>query len=151
MSSRCTSTAGRPTKNLFGEDRLRPDRRGSLFLNLSTAASWWTTTSLRTHIEAGHIAGAARDVFPARAEGPRRTSSSRSCAGLPNVILTPHIGGSTEEAQQDIGALSSPASSVTSYPRGATTSMSVNLPGLALPQVPETQPPSSTCTATCQA
>ena len=55
--------------------------------------------------------------------------------GLPNVILTPHIGGSTEEAQQDIGRFV--AGKFRDYVLEGSTSMSVNLPGLALAQPPD--------------
>src|SRR5699024_11941538 len=58
--------------------------------------------SLRAHIESGHIAGAAVDVFPQ--EPKKRGDAFESVLrGLPNVILTPHVGGSTVEAQENIG------------------------------------------------
>ena len=68
----------------------------------SRAASSSTTEALARHIRSGHLAGAAIDVFPVepKAQGDAFESELR---GLPNVILTPHVGGSTEEAQQDIG------------------------------------------------
>ena len=55
--------------------------------------------------------------------------------GLPNVILTPHIGGSTEEAQQDIGRFV--AGKLRDYVLEGSSSMSVNLPHLALPSRPD--------------
>src|SRR3954464_1950604 len=93
---------GRPSNaDLFGEDQFARMRPGSLFLNLSRGFVV-DHDALRRHIESGHIAGAAVDVFPndpaARGEG-----FESPLRGLPNVILTPHVGGSTEEAQQDIG------------------------------------------------
>ena len=66
------------------------------------AASSSTTRRCAAHIESGHIAGAAVDVFPVEPKG-RGDEFVSELRGLPNVILTPHIGGSTEEAQQDIG------------------------------------------------
>ena len=62
-------------------------------------------------------------------------SSSPSCAGW-NVILTPHIGGSTEEAQQDIGEFVS--GKLVDYAACGATAMSVNLPDVALPAAPGT-------------
>jgi D-3-phosphoglycerate dehydrogenase len=56
--------------------------------------------------------------------------------GLPNVILTPHIGGSTEEAQSDIGDFV--ANKLAHFVREGNTTLSVNLPGVALPQQPGT-------------
>ena len=61
----------------------------------------------------------------------RATSSSPSCAACRNVILTPHIGGSTEEAQQDIGEFV--AGKLADYMASGATSLSVNLPGITLP------------------
>ncbi len=81
-------------------------------------------------IESGHIAGAAVDVFPnePKAKGEPFVSELR---GLPNVILTPHVGGSTEEAQQDIGRFV--AGKLHDYLTLGSTSLSVNLPNLVLP------------------
>src|SRR5207247_383067 len=86
--------------------------------------------ALRRNIESGHIAGAAIDGFPEepRGKGDEFVSELR---GLPNVILTPHIGGSTEEAQQDIGEFV--AGKLADYLASGATSLSVNLPGIALP------------------
>src|SRR5439155_22886393 len=82
----------------------------------------------------GHLAGAAVDVFPVepKAKGQEFVSPLR---GLPNVILTPHVGGSTEEAQQDIGNFV--AGKLRDYVQSGTTSLSVNLPAVALPREPD--------------
>ena len=87
----------------FGEEQFARMRPGSLFLNLSRGFVI-DHAALRRHLDSGHIAGAAVDVFPVepKARGDEFVSELR---GLPNVILTPHIGGSTEEAQADIGAV----------------------------------------------
>ncbi|HVT19997.1 MAG TPA: phosphoglycerate dehydrogenase [Mycobacteriales bacterium] len=121
---------GRATNaGMFGEEQFALMRQGSLFLNLSRGFVV-DHTALRAHLESGHIAGAAVDVFPAepKAQGDEFVSVLR---GLPNVILTPHIGGSTEEAQQDIGRYV--AQKLRDYVVDGTTTMSVNLPHLALP------------------
>jgi D-3-phosphoglycerate dehydrogenase / 2-oxoglutarate reductase len=121
---------GRPSNSgLFGESEFARMRPGGIFLNLSRGFVV-DHQALRRHIESGHLAGAAVDVFPSepRARGEEFTSELR---GLPNVILTPHVGGSTEEAQQDIGEFV--AGKLHDYITTGTTSLSVNLPGVALP------------------
>jgi len=122
---------GRPTnKNLFGEAEFETMRPGSLFLNLSRGFVV-DYPSLRKHIESGHIAGAAVDVFPVEPQG-RGDEFISELRGLPNVILTPHIGGSTEEAQEDIGRFV--AGKLRDFVLDGSTGMSVNLPGLSLPR-----------------
>jgi D-3-phosphoglycerate dehydrogenase / 2-oxoglutarate reductase len=126
---------GRPSNDsLFGQAEFTQMRRGSLFLNLSRGFVV-DYAALRRHIESDHIAGAAVDVFPVEPKG-RGDEFVSELRGLPNVILTPHIGGSTEEAQQDIGRFV--AGKFRDYVLDGATSMSVNLPGLALPQAPDT-------------
>ncbi|MDT4983685.1 MAG: D-3-phosphoglycerate dehydrogenase / 2-oxoglutarate reductase [Pseudonocardiales bacterium] len=119
---------------LFGEAQFAAMRQGSLFLNLSRGFVV-DYAALRAHIESGHIAGAAVDVFPVEPKG-RGDEFVSELRGLPNVILTPHIGGSTEEAQEDIGRFV--AAKFRDFVLDGATAMSVNLPGLALPQVPGT-------------
>jgi hypothetical protein len=86
--------------------------------------------ALRAHLLSGHLAGAAVDVFldEPRSAGEEFTSVLR---GLPNVILTPHIGGSTEEAQADIGSFV--GAKLADFIAEGTTSVSVNLPQVTLP------------------
>ena len=86
--------------------------------------------AVRDHIESGHLAGAAVDVFQDEPSGSGEPFVSR-LQGLPNVILTPHIGGSTEEAQEDIGEFV--AHKLTAYVRSGSTALSVNLPNVELP------------------
>src|SRR5438132_2169545 len=113
----------------FGEAEFARMRPRSLFLNLSRGFVV-DHAALRRHIESGHIAGAAIDVFPAEPKG-RGDEFVSGLRGLPNVILTPHIGGSTEQAQQDIGEFV--AGTLADYMASGATSLSVNLPGIALP------------------
>jgi D-3-phosphoglycerate dehydrogenase len=124
----------RSNDNFFGAAEFARMRSGSLFLNLSRGFVV-DYAALREHVESGHIAGAAVDVFPVepRRRGDEFTSELR---GLPNVILTPHIGGSTEEAQQDIGRFV--AGKFRDFMVDGSTAMSVNLPGITLPQPPGT-------------
>jgi D-3-phosphoglycerate dehydrogenase / 2-oxoglutarate reductase len=126
---------GRPgNADMFGEAQFARMRQGALFLNLSRGFLV-DHGSLRSHIESGHLAGAAVDVFPVEpsARGDEFVSELR---GLRNVILTPHIGGSTEEAQQDIGGYV--AGKLRDYLVDGASAMSVNLPQLQLPERPGT-------------
>ncbi|SDI81692.1 D-3-phosphoglycerate dehydrogenase [Frankineae bacterium MT45] len=124
---------GRASNNdLFGEDEFALMKAGSLFLNLSRGFVV-DYAALRTHLESGHIAGAAVDVFPVEPKG-RGDEFVSELRGLPNVILTPHIGGSTEEAQQDIGRFV--AGKFRDFALDGSTALSINIPGVALPQRP---------------
>ena len=121
---------GRPdNRGLFGEAEFSAMRSGSLFLNLSRGFVV-DHGSLRSHIESGHISGAAVDVFFEEPAGDDRSFTSR-LQGLPNVILTPHIGGSTEEAQADIGQFV--AKKLIEYMRSGSSALSVNMPNVDLP------------------
>ena len=113
---------------LFGEEQFAKMRPGAVFLNLSRGFVV-DHGSLAGHIRSGHLGGAAVDVFPRepRAAGEEFVSELR---GLSNVILTPHIGGSTEEAQQDIGHFV--AGKLRDYVTEGNTSLSVNLPPVML-------------------
>jgi D-3-phosphoglycerate dehydrogenase len=109
---------------LFGAEEFAKMRPRSLFLNLCRGIVV-DHEALREHLVSGHIAGAALDVFETepKAAGERFSSSLQ---GLPNVILTPHVGGSTEEAQEDIGRFV--AGKLRDFAGGGTTTMSVNMP-----------------------
>jgi D-3-phosphoglycerate dehydrogenase len=126
---------GRPgNQGVFGDEQFRLMKPGAIFINLSRGFVA-DHEALRRHIESGHLAGAAVDVFP---NEPKRAGDEFvSCLrGLPNVILTPHVGGSTEEAQEDIGGFV--AGKLHDFvTRGATT-LSVNLPDVTLPHAPGT-------------
>jgi D-3-phosphoglycerate dehydrogenase len=122
---------GRPgNADMFGEAEFSKMRDGALFLNLSRGFLV-DHAALRRHLESGHLAGAAVDVFPVepKTRGDEFVSELR---GLRNTILTPHIGGSTEEAQQDIGRYV--AGKLRDYLVDGQTTMSVNLPPLQLPE-----------------
>ncbi|SDF39317.1 D-3-phosphoglycerate dehydrogenase [Blastococcus fimeti] len=113
---------------LFGAEQFARMRPRSLFLNLSRGFVV-DHEALREHILSGHIAGAAVDVFP---EEPAEQGDAFDSVlrGLPNVILTPHVGGSTQEAQHDIGRFV--AGKLVDYLASGTTTLSVNLPTVAL-------------------
>jgi D-3-phosphoglycerate dehydrogenase len=122
---------GRPgNSGFFGAEQFAKMRQGSLFLNLSRGIVV-DHTALREHLVSGHLTGAAVDVFPTEPKG-RGDEFVSELRGLPNVILTPHIGGSTEEAQADIGGFV--ANKLTQFVREGNTTLSKNLPSVALPQ-----------------
>lgn len=122
---------GRPgNAGLFSAEQFRKMRRGSIFLNLSRGFVV-DYGALREEVAAGRIAGAAVDVFP---DEPKKNGDpfESDLRGLPNVILTPHVGGSTIEAQEDIGHFVS--TKLARYVTEATTDLAVNLPQLTLPR-----------------
>lgn len=89
------------TRNMIDAEALKQFKKGSIFLNYSRG-DVVDLKALKKAIEGGRIGGAAIDVFP---DEPEKTGDIFKCClqELPNVILTPHIGGSTEEAQANIG------------------------------------------------
>ena len=120
---------GRPgNAGMFTAEHFARMKEGSIFLNLSRGFVP-DYGALREQILAGRIAGAAVDVFPVE---PKRKGDPfvSELQGLPNVILTPHTGGSTEEAQEAIGQFV--ATKIRDYLTTGSTNLSVNLPNLAL-------------------
>ncbi|MDL5156586.1 phosphoglycerate dehydrogenase [Actinomycetospora termitidis] len=124
---------GRPgNAGLFGAEQFAQMKPRSIFINASRGMVV-DYDSLRENIETGHIAGAAIDVFPVepKAQGDAFDSPLR---GLDNVILTPHVGGSTAEAQEEIGHFVS--TKLLGFVAGGSTALSVNLPEVAPPNPP---------------
>lgn len=116
---------GRPgNSGMFGAREFAMMRPRSLFLNLCRGMVV-DHHALVENLHSGHIAGAAIDVFP---EEPKTSGDpfTSELQNIPNVILTPHIGGSTQEAQQDIGRFV--AGKLADYIQTGSTLMSVNLP-----------------------
>jgi D-3-phosphoglycerate dehydrogenase / 2-oxoglutarate reductase len=121
---------GRPgNAGFFGADQFRRMRPGAIFLNLSRGIVV-DHVALRESLVSKHLSGAAVDVFPTEPKG-RGDEFVSELRGLPNVILTPHIGGSTEEAQSDIGDFV--ANKLVHFVEEGNTTLSVNLPSVALP------------------
>jgi len=121
---------GRPgNAGFFGPEQFATMKPRSLFINAARGMVV-DTESLREHILSGHIAGAALDVFPVepKAQGDEFESPLR---GLDNVILTPHVGGSTQEAQEEIGWFV--AGKLAGFAREGRTELSVNLPTVMAP------------------
>ncbi len=123
---------GRPqNRGFFGEEQFAQMRPRSLFLNLSRGMVV-DESALKRHLDSGHIAGAALDVF----ENEPKTNNEEFVSplrGCRNVILTPHVGGSTEEAQKSIGRFV--AGKLADFAENGATILSVNLP-----QVQATRP-----------
>lgn len=117
------------TRGMIGEAELAKMRRGAYLVNASRGRVV-DLDALRVALDAGHIAGAALDVYPSE---PASESDPFTCAlqGLDNVILTPHIGGSTQEAQANIGL--EVAGAVGRYLEVGRTIGCVNLPHLDMP------------------
>ncbi|MFC0775680.1 phosphoglycerate dehydrogenase [Terrimonas alba] len=117
------------TKNLINKTNLKYFKKGSILINYARGEVV-DLDALRKSIEEGAIGGAAIDVFPWEPEknGDRFQTPLQD---LPNVILTPHIGGSTEEAQQNIGE--DVSIKLFNYLEKGITFGSHTVPALALP------------------
>jgi D-3-phosphoglycerate dehydrogenase len=120
-------------RGLFGEREFAEMKDGVIFLNLSRGFVV-DVEALARNVRGGKVRGAAVDVFP---EEPRTNKDPfvSPLQGLPNVILSPHIGGSTEEAQQGIGGFV--ATQILEYLSAGSTSSSVNFPVLSASSTPE--------------
>ncbi len=123
---------GRPgNAGMFGAEELAKMKPRSLFINASRGMVV-DDVALREHILSGHIAGAAIDVFPVEPKAQGETFES-VLRGLDNVILTPHVGGSTQEAQEEIGYFVS--GKLAAFARQGRTELSVNLPTVQAPEL----------------
>lgn len=89
------------TRKMMGSEQLAQMKKGSRLLNLSRG-NVVDIPALAEALRSGHLSGAAIDVFPSEPQSNQERFES-PLQGLPNVILTPHVGGSTEEAQVAIG------------------------------------------------
>ena len=120
------------TKNMIGAAELARMKPGACLLNASRGTVV-VIDALAEALRSGHVGGAAVDVYPAEPESNSDGFES-ALRGLSNVLLTPHIGGSTEEAQEAIGREVS-ASLMKFVNQGATTG-AVNFPPVELPMAP---------------
>ncbi len=116
-------------KNFFGEKEITQMKDGAYLVNLSRG--FVVDINALTHaLRSGKIAGAAVDVYPSE---PRKNGEFYTeLKGLPNVILTPHVGGSTEEAQRDIADFV--PSKIMAYINSGNTVDAVNFPNIRLPR-----------------
>ena len=117
------------SRGMIGRDQIAMMKPGAYLIN-NARGSVVDLDALRGAIESGAIAGAAIDVFP---EEPAKNGETFSCPlqGLDNVILTPHVGGSTIEAQEAISL--DAAHKLTRFINMGTTTGSVNAPEVDLP------------------
>jgi D-3-phosphoglycerate dehydrogenase len=116
-------------KNFFGEKEISQMKDGAHLVNLSRGFVV-NIEALVAALKSGKLAGAAVDVYP---EEPRKNGEFYTdLKGLPNVILTPHVGGSTEEAQRDIADFV--PSKIMAYINSGNTVDAVNFPNIRLPR-----------------
>jgi D-3-phosphoglycerate dehydrogenase / 2-oxoglutarate reductase len=91
----------RDTKDMMGAKEIARMKKGSYLINASRGTVV-VIPALAEALRSGHLSGAAIDVYPVEPSSTKERFTSE-LQGLPNVILTPHVGGSTEEAQEAIG------------------------------------------------
>jgi D-3-phosphoglycerate dehydrogenase len=120
------------TKNMLGEREIAVMRAGSYLLNASRGQVV-DIGALAEALKSGHVAGAAIDVFPQEPES-NSDGFATPLRGLPNVILTPHVGGSTAEAQEAIGR--EVGAALVRFVNGGVTTAAVNFPQVDLPPTP---------------
>ena len=116
-------------KNLIGPKEFDLMKDGAVFLNLSRGHVV-DIEALKKNITSGKLKGAGVDVFPKEPKTNNETFESE-LRGLPNMILTPHIGGSTQEAQVNIGNFV--PGKIIEYINTGSTTNSVDFPNLQLP------------------
>jgi len=119
------------TRKMIGAEQLKLMRKGSYILNLSRG-SVVDISALQQALASGRLAGAALDVFPQEPSSSKDPFQSELC-GMENVILTPHIGGSTEEAQRNIGIEVSDA--LVEYIDAGSSTGCANLPEVQMPPI----------------
>jgi len=120
------------THRMIGREQLARMKAGAHLIN----ASRGTVVDIDAAVEAlqsKHLGGAAMDVFPIEPKGAGDEFVS-PLRGMDNVLLTPHVGGSTEEAQQNIGT--EVAEKLIKYSNNGSTLSAVNFPEVSLPEHP---------------
>ncbi|EOW9374048.1 phosphoglycerate dehydrogenase [Vibrio cholerae] len=128
ISLHVPETAG--TKNMMGAEEFTRMKPGAIFIN-AARGTVVDIPALCNALESGHIAGAAIDVFPEEPASNKEPFES-PLMKFDNVILTPHVGGSTQEAQENIGI--EVAGKLAKYSDNGSTLSSVNFPEVSLPE-----------------
>jgi D-3-phosphoglycerate dehydrogenase len=120
------------TQNMIGAEQLAVMKKGAKLIN-AARGTVVDIDALAVALRSKQLSGAAIDVFPLepKTEGDEFVSPLR---GMENVILTPHVGGSTEEAQQNIGI--EVAEKLIKYSNNGSTLTAVNFPEVSLPEHP---------------
>jgi D-3-phosphoglycerate dehydrogenase len=116
------------TRNMIGAKELAAMRAGASLIN-NARGSIVDVPALAAAVKGGHLGGAAADVFPVEPAGKGESFESE-LRGLANVILTPHIGGSTEEAQEAIAE--DVAGKLAKFVNNGSTTGAVNVPEVEL-------------------
>ena len=119
------------TKDMIGAEQLAQMKPGSFLLN-NARGNVVDIEALAQALESEHLAGAAVDVFPKEPSSNQERFTSR-LQNITNVILTPHIGGSTVEAQ--ISIAQSASSRLVKLMNNGTTATAVNVPQVQLPRL----------------
>ncbi|WP_218310048.1 phosphoglycerate dehydrogenase [Alteromonas antoniana] len=120
----------RQTQNMIGETELAAMKPGSILINASRGTVV-DIAALEQALESGHLNGAAIDVFPIEPKSNEEEFQS-PLRRFDNVILTPHVGGSTQEAQENIGI--EVAGKLAKYSDNGSTLSAVNFPEVSLPE-----------------
>lgn len=120
------------TQNMIGAREIARMKPGAFLIN-NARGTVLDVDALAAALTSGHLSGAAIDVFPAE-PGSNKDRFASPLQNIPNVILTPHIGGSTEEAQENIGG--EVARKLVEYSDVGTTQGAVNFPQVQLPPRP---------------
>jgi D-3-phosphoglycerate dehydrogenase len=118
------------TANMIRAEQLAQMRPGAMLLN-NARGNVVHVEALAEALRTGHLAGAAVDVFPKEPQANLSDDFESPLCGLDNVILTPHVGGSTVEAQQNIGR--SVSNRLTKLLNNGCTATAVNVPEVNLP------------------
>lgn len=126
---------GATTEDIMNSTTLAQMKPGAVLINASRG-SVVDIDALHESLSSGHLAGAALDVFPSEPKGVNEPLAS-PLIGMTNVLLTPHIGGSTQESQENIGR--EVAEKLVLFLRSGATKGAVNFP-----EVPYLQPSGET-------
>jgi D-3-phosphoglycerate dehydrogenase len=117
------------TRGMIGAAELQRMKPGAFLIN-NARGSVVDLDAMAEAVRSGHLRGGAFDVYPSEPAESRSTFAS-PLVGVPNVILTPHVGGSTEEAQQNIAG--EVAEKLIRYLENGTTAGAVNVPQVDMP------------------